>query len=221
MKLGSELSTAAKLCPMLAWTLAPPCRLSTVGPESPGGNSSLAAGGGESFIDLVAELESWQNLQRLRAVEGWIELGLLGEAQSELAELGAEVRRSLEGLNLQWTLFAEGQQWDAAFAVAQQSVELHSEDEAGWIHRAYAARRRANGGLSLARELLMPAVALFPRSTTIPYNLACYAAQLDEPSTAWMWLEAAAATSEWDVIRAMAFRDPDLESMWPRIREAP
>lgn len=169
----------------------------------------------------MAEPESWQNLQRLRAAEGWIELGLVEEARAELAELGPELRNGADGLEVQWLLFAERGHWDAAFAVAQQSVELHPQMEGGWIHRAYAARRRPSGGLPLARELLRPAVELFPKSHSIPFNMACYAAQLGQLDDAWKWLEHSAQVGSWAKMREMALRDPDLEPLWSRLGEAP
>ncbi len=168
----------------------------------------------------MAEPESWQNLQRLRAAEGWIELGLLEEARAELAELGPELRNGADGLEVQWLLFAERGHWDAAFAVAQQSVDLHPQSEGGWIHRAYAARRRPGGGLLLAQELLLPAVDRFPKSPTIPFNLACYAAQLGQLDSAWEWLEHAARAGSWRLTREMGLKDTDLEPLWPRLRTA-
>jgi len=167
----------------------------------------------------MPEPESWQNLQHLRAAEGWIELGLLDEARAELAELGPELRNGADGLEVQWLLFAERGHWDAAFAVAQQTVDLHPEVEAGWIHRAYAARRRPGGGLDLAQELLLPAVARFAESHVIPFNLACYAAQLGEAEAAWAWLERAAIVCGWGQIVKMGLADADLEQLWPRLRE--
>ena len=165
------------------------------------------------------EPESWQNLQRLRAAEGWIELGLIEEARAELAELGPELRNGADGLEVQWLLFAERGHWDAAFAVAQQSVDLHPQAEGGWIHRAYAARRRPGGGIPYARELLLPAVELFPQSHIVPFNLACYAAQLGELAEAWQWLEHSARVGTWATTCEMGLRDTDLEPLWPRLRE--
>lgn len=167
----------------------------------------------------MPEPESWQNLQRLRAAEGWIELGLLDEARAELAELGTELRNGADGLEVQWLLFAERGHWAAAFEVAQQTVELHPDVEAGWIHRAYSARRRPGGGLILAEELLRPAAAQFPHSHVIPFNLACYATQRGHMEAAWVWLELAAKAGSWKQIIDMGLADTDLEPLWPRLRE--
>ena len=69
------------------------------------------------------------DLHRLRAAEGWIELGLLEEARAELAEMGAELRNGADGLEVQWRLFAELGQWEAAFAIAEQTVKLHPDSD--------------------------------------------------------------------------------------------
>lgn len=169
----------------------------------------------------MAEPESWQNLQRLRAAEGWLELGLLEEARAELSHLGTELRTGVDGLEVQWLLFAERQCWEAAFTVAQQTIELHPESEGGWVHRAYAARRRPGGGVLAAQELLLLAVPRFPKSQIIPYNLACYAARLTDLEAAWAWLERAAAAGSWAQTTEMGLRDPDLELLWPRLRQRP
>ena len=167
----------------------------------------------------MEQLESWQNAQRLRAAEGWLELGLVEEAWAELAQLGPELRQGAPGLEIQWLLFAERGHWDAAFAVAQQTIDLHPSNEAGWIHRSYAARRRPGGGLTLAQELLQPAIHECPRSRIVPFNLACYAAQLGDLTGAWAWLERSATNSNWRETCILGLKDADLKPLWPRLRE--
>ena len=167
-----------------------------------------------------AEPEPWQNLQRLRAAEGWLELGLIEEAHAELAAIGPDLRCGMAGLDLQWQLFAERGHWDAAFAVAQQAVDLHPTKEGGWLNRAYAARRRVGGGVAAAHELLLPAQGFFPESTIIPFNLACYSAQLGRLDTAWSWLILAAARGGWKTIGPTALKDADLEALRSQIQAA-
>lgn len=161
--------------------------------------------------------EPWQNLQRLRAAEGWIELGLLEEARVELAEIGPELRNGADGLEVQWRLFSELGQWDAAFAVAEQAVELHPDSEAGWIHRSYAARRRPTGGVEFARSLLLEAIPRFPKSAILYFNLACYSARLGEPEEAWVWLTQSVDLVGWRIVCEMGLKDSDLESLWPQL----
>ena len=158
------------------------------------------------------------DLHRLRAAEGWIELGLLEEARAELAEVGAELRNGADGLEIQWRLFAELGQWEAALTVAEQTVKLHPDSEGGWIHRAYAARRRPHGSIELARTLLLEARPRFPKSAIIHFNLACYSAQLNELETAWAWLVKSVDQVGWKVICEMGLKDPDLQPLWPKLR---
>jgi len=172
----------------------------------------------EGHLASMTEPESWQNLLRLRAAEGWLELGLPDEARAEFEALEPHLQNAPVGLEVQWLLFAERGHWDAAFAIAQRTVELHPQVEAGWIHRAYSARRRPGGGLALAQELLLPAATHFPESLTIPFNLACYAAQRGDLANAWEWLSLAAKAGSWDKIMEMALADIDLEPLWPRLR---
>ena len=169
--------------------------------ESPGGNNPTG------------------DLHRLRAADGWIDLGLLEEARAELAGIGAELRNGPDGLEVQWRLFAEMGQWDAAFAVAEQTVRLHPDAEAGWIHRAYAARRRPQGGLEIARTLLVEAVPRFPKSAILYFNLSCYCAQLGQLESAWAWLAQSVDLAGWKVIGEMGLKDPDLKPLWPQLRQ--
>ncbi len=151
------------------------------------------------------------------AAEGWLLLGVPGDAQTELNQLSSESRVHPRCLDLQWQVFAAGRQWDAAFSVAQQSVELWGQFVGGWIQRAYAARRCEAGGLAQAFECLAPADTLFPTEPIIPYNLACYSAQMGKLDDAWSWYEAAMQRGRPEDLLAMALRDEDLRPLWPRL----
>jgi hypothetical protein len=66
---------------------------------------------------------------------------------------------------------------------------------------------------------LLPAVDQFPEEPIIPFNLACYASQLNRLTEAWAWLEEAVKRSgNRQRMFAMAAADPDLEPLWDRIR---
>ncbi|MSU34582.1 MAG: tetratricopeptide repeat protein [Pedosphaera sp.] len=160
---------------------------------------------------------STPNSHLANAAEGWLLLGAPGDAQTELNQLSPDGRRHPRYLDLQWQVFAAGRQWDAAFSVAQQSIDLWGQFPGGWIQRAYAARRRTAGGLALAFECLIPADALFPKEPIIPYNLACYSAQLGKLDEAWLWFETAVKRGRPEDLRTMALRDEDLRPLWPRL----
>lgn len=152
------------------------------------------------------------------AATGWLMLGDAASAWEELEKLTPASRQAPEVLELEWGIHAERRDWSAAAAAAQRLVDLAPQCSFGWIHRAYAARRQEPGGLPLAWELLRPALDRFPKDPTIAYNLACYAAQLDQAEEAWtLFQRALANASEPAKYLCLALADDDLKPLWPRI----
>ena len=156
----------------------------------------------------------------LLAALGWLELGLPAEAGEEIARIAPAVLEHPDVLEVRWEICAAGRRWDSGLQLAERLLEVAPGRSSGWIHRAYALRRAPGGGLEKAWEALRPAFDKFPDVSIIPYNLACYAAQLDRPHDAWDWLQKAVESGgQKEHLRAMALVDPDLESLWPKIRE--
>ena len=155
----------------------------------------------------------------LRAAVGWLELGNHVEAGEEIGRLSAANLNHPDVLEIRWAVCAAGQSWDAAAEVAGSLVGAAPERSSGWVHRAYAVRRMRGGGIERAEKLLLPALDKFPKESVIPYNLACYAAQLGRLDEAWERLLKAIET-EGDVneIKERALLDKDLEPLWERIR---
>lgn len=157
--------------------------------------------------------------RRLEAVQGWLMLGDVASARAELEEMSAVSRGRPEVLELEWSLHSTALQWQAAFDVAQRLIEVAPDRPFGWIHRAYALRRMPGGGLAQAWAALRPAHDRFPRQFLIPYNLACYAAQMGKTDEAWDWLQCAIDIGGRSLIKRMALADTDLELLWPRLAE--
>lgn len=153
----------------------------------------------------------------LRAAEGWMELGLPREAEAELSYLSAEAARHPQSLNTRWAVHAELGAWKLAYVAAEELIACAREDVAGWVHRAFSARRMEGGGLQAAWDALRPAAELFPDEPLVPYNLACYACQLGRLDAARHWIEVArlaAAKRKGDaVLKQMALADSDLTSI--------
>jgi Flp pilus assembly protein TadD len=156
----------------------------------------------------------------LSAAIGWLELGSPADAGEEIARISAPALEHPDVLEARWAVCAAGQRWETAVDVAERLVTLAPERSSGWIHRAYALRRAAGGGLQMAWAALRPAFEKFPKVSVIPYNLACYAAQFGRLDEAWELLHKA-MEAEGDVgrIKEMALHDRDLEALWARIRE--
>jgi predicted Zn-dependent protease len=158
------------------------------------------------------------DLHFFNAAAGWLELGNCVEARAELAHLSATYRQHPAVLELEWSVGAAEQNWEAAFTAARALVAALPEEPAGWLHRAYACRRMAGGGLKQAQTLLRPAADKFPQEPMILFNLACYACQLEELPAARDWLRRAEAIGGKKAIVAMALADEDLKPLWPELR---
>jgi tetratricopeptide (TPR) repeat protein len=160
------------------------------------------------------------DLHRLRAVEGWLMLGLPDAADEEWRGLSPDARTRPEALELRWELCAARADWPAGLAAADELAARHPDLPAGWLHQAYALRRVAGGGLERAWAVLHEAAEKFPDVDVIAYNLACYAAQLGREDDAWEWyLRALQLTGDHGRLHGLALRDADLAPVWPRIRE--
>jgi len=100
---------------------------------------------------------------------------------------------------------------------ASAEMAAAPDDCSGWLHRAYALRRAAGGGLPQAREALLPAAEKFPREPVVAYNLACYACQLLQLDEAREWFGQAVKVGGAEAVKKMALADDDLKPLWPEI----
>jgi len=155
----------------------------------------------------------------VNAALGWMELGLPAEAARELDQLPAAWQHHPDVLELRWAVLAAQQCWDDAVPVAEALIEAAPDRVSGWLHRAYALRRATTGGLDKAWSALRPAADRFPSEVLVPYNLACYACQLNRLDEARAWLQQALARGQRQSLKRMALRDDDLRALWPEIRD--
>ncbi|HNU50199.1 MAG TPA: tetratricopeptide repeat protein [Verrucomicrobiota bacterium] len=148
----------------------------------------------------------------LDAAQGWLTLGDTVEANEELEKIAVAHRAHPDVLEVRWAVLAAAKKWEACVEVATLLTEVAPDRPEGWVHRAYALhelRRTLE-----AWETLQPVMARFPDAYLIPYNLACYAAQLGSLEAARALLEKACAVSRHpEVVRQMAREDKDLEPL--------
>ena len=171
------------------------------------------------FCELLMGVQTLEppDSHHLNHAIGWLGLGCVADARAELAQIAPEWREHPEVLEVRWMLLAREKLWDEALAVARMEIALAPAESSGWLHSAYALRRIAGGGLSQAWETLLPAVKLFPQEPVIPYNLACYACQLERLDEARQWFQRALEVGNRAGIKQMALADPDLKPLWPEI----
>jgi tetratricopeptide (TPR) repeat protein len=153
------------------------------------------------------------------AAIGWLELGNLAEAQAELAQISPAQQEHPDVLEVRWLVSAEQKHWEEGLQIAQALLRRAPKRSSGWLHQAYALRRVPEGGLQKAWEALLPASDKFPKEPTIPFNLSCYACQLQQLDAARDWLKRAVAVGGKEKIKLMALKDADLEPLWDEIRQ--
>jgi len=122
-------------------------------------------------------------------------------------------------LEVRWAIVAAQQRWDAALEVATTLVQTAPSRPTGWLHRAYALRRASEGGLKQAWNALLPAADRFPKEALIPYNLSCYACQMQRLGDARVWLRRALEAGNAEHVKQMALQDQDLQPLWKEIQE--
>jgi tetratricopeptide (TPR) repeat protein len=152
------------------------------------------------------------------AAEGWLGLGDLAEARAELERMGDSLQNHPDVLRVRWAIAAEECDWPAALRIARTLVRTTPESSFGWLHQAYALRRVPEGGIQAAWDSLLPALKTFPKIAIIPYNLACYACQLQQLDRARELLQRALATGNRNHIKQIAIEDSDLKPLWAEIR---
>ena len=157
------------------------------------------------------------DLHFVNAARGWLELGDASEGRKELDHVSLARKTHPEVLELRWELCAKEKDWAGALAAARQLVVLHPKRCSGWIHRAYTLHEMKH--TQEAWNALRPALERFPKVTTIPYNLACYACQLGRMDEARSWLKKAIEVGQRQDVVQLALTDPDLKPLWPELHQ--
>lgn len=159
---------------------------------------------------------SHEDRMALQRAQGWLELHLPLEANEELEEIQPAMRAHPEVLKLRYSIFSAAKKWDMALEIANCLHRELPDDPYGGVHAAVALYRL--GRTQEAKELSLGLAPRFPKNWSIPYNLACYCAQLSEIQEAQEWFKAAMALEE-DLVKRMAIDDPDLEPLWQGMQD--
>jgi tetratricopeptide (TPR) repeat protein len=147
----------------------------------------------------------------LEAAQGWLELGDHLEANEELERISPDMRVHPDVLNVRWHIYSKAQKWDTCVDIASALIDFAPECSLGWIHRSFSLHNLKR--TQEAFDRLLPVANEFPRVWNIPYNLACYCAQLGRLDEAQDWFKKAMAIDEQSV-KESALDDPDLKPLW-------
>jgi predicted Zn-dependent protease len=153
----------------------------------------------------------------VNAAWGWLELDNIAEAFVELERLSKAAQTHPDTLTLRWELLARQKKFPEALEVARAMVQLAPDRADSWIKQSYALHELKR--TQEAWDSLHSISEHFPQCSTIPYNLACYACQLDQLPVSLNWLKRAMKTGARDQVRRMALEDPDLKPLWFQIKK--
>ena len=160
---------------------------------------------------------SHEDRMALQRAEGWLELRLPLEAVEELEEIQPAMRAHPDVLKLRYSVYSAAKKWDMALEIANCLHRQLPDDPYGGVHAAVALYRL--GRTQEAKERSLSLAARFPKDWSVPYNLACYCAQLGEIEEAQEWFKAAMALDE-NTVKRMGIDDPDLEPLWEGMRDS-
>jgi Tfp pilus assembly protein PilF len=156
----------------------------------------------------LPELGRAADQRRLRAAEGYLELGMPLEANDELEEITPEHRAQPQVLGLRVGVYLLAGHWALAATVARHlAKEIEPANPQWWIQWAYAARRAES--VAAAETILLAAEPQHNAVAIVQFNLACYAAQLGRLTQARARL---ARAIDLDAqCKLLALEEPDLE----------
>lgn len=160
---------------------------------------------------FVSELNSTEQMM-LRAAEGWLELGDWRSAEDELAQIRPELQDHLSLLKLRIEIASAAKDWDRVVELAGLLIGHAPGESTGFVRRAFALHE-----LHRTREAwdtLLPVAGKFLDEWIVPYNLACYAAQLGDLDVSRKWLDRAFKLGDAKMLKVEARRDPDLAPLW-------
>jgi tetratricopeptide (TPR) repeat protein len=158
----------------------------------------------------MRELEG-QDKRHLESAEGWIGLGNYKEANAELEEITPTMRAHPDVLEARWHIYAQAKKWGACTDIAEAVINIAPERLDGWIHRSFALHELKR--TQEAFDNLLPVADKFPKVWTIPYNLACYCAQLRRLEECQEWFKKAMAIDA-HAVKRTAIDDRDLKPLW-------
>lgn len=152
--------------------------------------------------------------RRIEYGRGYLELGLLEDAQAELNEIPENEQSDLDLLELRVDLHMELKHWERVVSTAQLVCEQRPRQERPWIAWAYALRELQR--IEEAKTVLLRGEEHHgAKCGVLHYNLACYYCLLGELTEADRRLKRACILDRsW---REVALEDPDLKALRARI----
>lgn len=155
-----------------------------------------------------------QFAKHFERAQGWLLLDKFAEAIAALDAIPCAFQSRPEVLIVRAHTHQSARQWPQAETIFRHLLAVDATEPHYWIGLAYAVRRSQS--IEKAEPILSDAHRRFPDVALIPYNLACYAAQLDRLKEAERLLREAIRLDA--TLRDLAQTDSDLAAFWERLK---
>ena len=152
-------------------------------------------------------------IRHLEAASGYLQLGMIQDANDELEEIAPAAKTSREVMVVRAVIYRQAEAWQLLREVGGFLVLNWPEEVQHWIWLAYGTRRCRS--MEEGEQALLDALRLHDREPLIHFNLACYASQLGNLVAARDRLARAIKLDP--NVRLMGLDDPDLEPLWAAI----
>jgi tetratricopeptide (TPR) repeat protein len=147
---------------------------------------------------------------RIRAAEGYVELGMYFDADAELEGLAPEERDAFEVLAVRVQVYSALKKWDLVKTVAKALASLDPDNPQWPTFWATAIEKSVS--LEAAKTILLEAVERMPDEAMLHYDLARYECQLGDLEVAMARLKHALKLEP--RFRRNALEDEEFEPLW-------
>lgn len=162
------------------------------------------------YLSQTAHSHTTETQRALRAADGYLFLGMVGDALAELDAISTGERDDSAVLLARIRVLLHMKKWAAAETLSSRGARLHREEGEFTVQRAFALHQMKRDGA--AEEALLAAPEWIRRTGILHYNLACYEARLGDLNTARRCIDAAIEINAG--IKKSARLDPDLQGLW-------
>jgi len=162
------------------------------------------------YLTQKPRLHTTETHRALRAADGYLYLGLVDEALSELNLIHKPERDDSDVLLSRIRVLLHMKKWTSAEALSGRGEKLHPQEGEFTVQRAFALHQMKKS--AAAEQAIMAAPEWIRRTGILHYNLACYQARLGDISQARECIDAAIQMNAG--IKKNARLDPDLQALW-------
>jgi tetratricopeptide (TPR) repeat protein len=152
--------------------------------------------------------------RRIRAAQGYHELGLWREAWLELDGLSEGAQHRPDVLEMRVLILLNERKWREALSLSRKLAEVAPNEEGGWVHSAYCLHELGRTGEAI--QALLSAPLSLREKAIFHYNLACYSCVLGQIDAAREALHRSFALDK--RYRDYARGDRDLEPLHPELK---